>query len=66
MERITIEEMQNVVSAYIREKKGITVKIDIQAHARKSGIFAALILQEQLDKLHAAYNVANHYFTTKA
>lgn len=59
VEFITVEEMQSVVEAYIYEKKGISVKIDIQ------NTLNPFVLGNQLDKLHYAYNVALEYFKHK-
>lgn len=65
MKRITITEMQNVVSAYIQERKKIKVRIDIEGFARKAGPFAVVTLHDQLYKLNQAYNIAKDYFDTR-
>ena len=65
MERITVTEMQNLVAAYIQEKKGIKVRIDIEGFARKAGPFQVITLHDQVYKLNEAYNIAKHYFNTK-
>lgn len=49
MEMITVEEMCAVVEAYIYEKKGRHIKIELRYHP--------LFIQRDLDMLHHCYNI---------
>ena len=65
---LTQEEMQFVVEQYIFEKKQRKITINIHNNRALSLVpqaFAQAILQNELQMLNEAYNVAVEYFINK-
>lgn len=55
-------EMQFVVEQYIEERKGVKVTIDLTPKSQ----LASLLVQDQLIKLHAAYDCAVRWFNQQS
>lgn len=66
---LTQQEMEFVVEQYIKEVKGVDVKIDIEDTSKRRAQympdFAPMLIKGQLEMLDVAYQSAALYFCRK-
>ena len=64
-EEVHVKELEEVVAAYIKEKTGEEVSIDVTKGIDMQHPFASPMYQAQLQKLMKAYEIASIYFKQK-
>ena len=60
--KVGISAMMYVIKAYIKEKKGRDIDINLEKNLHRSHPLFNVVYQNQLKKLNDAYGYASQYF----
>ena len=63
--RISVNEMEFVIKAYIKEKKGRDIDINLERGLNRRHPMFNPVYQQQLGKLNKAFSIASEYFINK-